>query len=151
MRKIVKNAIALILIPVVLSLGLLLLKIQLHIEIPVISPAARIITGGLAEIIVAPLNIYASIHSRIYNLQFKCDRLVPLPEVNALMNENQDVIKKIEQIHSNIRVTVRKGGKECPSKAYIEIIISGERDRSDISKILKGKDFFGVPCRVINN
>ena len=150
MKRFIKKAVVIVSIPVLLSLGLLLLKVQWDMEIPVVSPAGRVITGGLAEIIVVPLNIYASVHSRIYNLQFECSKLVPLQEVRALMSEHRDVVKEIEQLHSNVRVTVREGGGACPGKAYIEITISGERDRAVVLEILKGKKFFGVPCNIIN-
>ena len=70
MKRFIKSTLVILLIPVALSLGLLLLKVQWQVEIPMISPAGRIITGGLAEIVVVPLNIHARIHTHIYNLQF---------------------------------------------------------------------------------
>ena len=78
-----------------------------------------------------------------------CEQLPSAAEVRRIMEDHQDVIKKIEQINPGF-VGVEMDTSTCPGKADIIFWYGGHQDRLLIEGIIAGDTFHGVPYRMQN-
>jgi hypothetical protein len=78
-----------------------------------------------------------------------CEQLPAEAEVSQIMEDHQDLIKKIEEIHPGF-VGVEMDSSTCPGKADIVFWYGTHQDRLLIEDILAGETFYGVPYRLEN-
>jgi hypothetical protein len=83
------------------------------------------------------------------NHYLSCDQLPSTAEVKQVMDEHQDVIKKIEQIHPGF-VGVEIDDSTCPGKADILFWYGTHPERLLIEDIIAGETFYGIPYRLQN-
>jgi hypothetical protein len=78
-----------------------------------------------------------------------CDRLPTSAEVHRVLEEHQDAVEAIEEVHPGF-VWVEVDDSTCPGRADIVIYYPSHQDRLAIEKIIGGNTFFGVPYRLRN-
>jgi hypothetical protein len=78
-----------------------------------------------------------------------CDRLPASAEVSRVLEEHQDTVEAIEEVHPGF-VWVEVDDSTCPGRADIVIYYPSHQDRLAIEKIIGGNTFFGVPYRLRN-
>ena len=79
-----------------------------------------------------------------------CDKLSAKEEVQKVLNENTDTIKKLEELSPDTKsIMVVIDSERCQGKADIIIYYGSFQQRKEIKKII-GDTFFGVPYRMIN-
>ena len=83
------------------------------------------------------------------NHYLSCEQLPTEAEVQQVLDEHQDVIKKIEQIHPGF-VGVEMDTSACPGKADILFWYGNHEDRLSIETIIAGETFYGIPYRLQN-
>ena len=83
------------------------------------------------------------------NHYLSCDQLPSVGEVRQIMNQHQDVIKKIEQIHAGF-VGVELDDSACPGKADIVFWYGTHQDRLSIEEVIVEQTFYGIPYRLQN-
>lgn len=77
-----------------------------------------------------------------------CDKLPSMAKAWQVVEEHQDVMQKIEQVHPGL---IGVGVDEiCPGKADIVIWYGSHLDRVKIEKIINNETFFGIPYRLQN-
>jgi hypothetical protein len=84
-----------------------------------------------------------------WNHYLPCEELPAESEVNAIIQQHQDIILIIEQVHPGL-VGVDVDTSICPGKADVMIWYASHQDRLEIEAILAGETFFGVPIRLQN-
>jgi hypothetical protein len=116
-----------------------------------------LIIGGVVIVIVAFVIVELTTHvigkwvnSTVYDNRVhyvSCEKLPALSEVESLMEEHQDVIQQIEDIHPGFtKVNV---DSSCPGKGSLVIEYASHEDRTQIEALI-GDTFFGVPWKGIN-
>ena len=83
------------------------------------------------------------------NHYLSCDQLPSEAEVRQVMDEHQDVVKRIEQINPGF-VRVEIDTSTCPGKADILFWYGTHQDRLLIESIIAGETFYGIPFRMQN-
>ena len=83
------------------------------------------------------------------NHYLSCDQLPTAAEVKRVMEERQDVIKKIEQINPGF-VGVEMDTSICPGKADILFWYGNHKDGLLIESLVPGETFYGIPYRLQN-
>ena len=83
------------------------------------------------------------------NHYLSCDQLPSEAEVRQVMDEHQDVVKKVEQINPGF-VGVEMDSLTCPGKADILFWYGTHQDRLLIESIIPDDTFYGVPYRLVN-
>jgi len=83
------------------------------------------------------------------NHYLSCDQLPSEAEVMQVMDEHQDVVKRIEQINPGF-VGVEMDTSTCPGKADILFWYGTHQDRLLIESIIAGETFYGIPFRMQN-
>jgi hypothetical protein len=83
------------------------------------------------------------------NHYLPCDQLPSVAEVRGVMDEHQDVIKKIEQIHPGF-VGMEMDDSACPGRADLLFWYGNHQDRLSIEEVIAGKTFYGIPYRLQN-
>ena len=83
------------------------------------------------------------------NHYLSCEQLPSEVEVMQVMEEHQDVIKKIEQINPGF-VGVEMDTSTCPGKADVVFWYGTHEDRLLIEDIIAGETFYGIPYRLQN-
>ena len=83
------------------------------------------------------------------NHYLRCDQLPTAVEVKRVMNDHQDVIKKIEQIHPGF-VGVEMDTSICPGKADILFWYGTHQERLLIEELIAEETFYGIPYRLQN-
>jgi len=124
--------------------------------------ATKIITGLLAVLLLFCLATIAietrtKIIRRFYdnsimdnwNHYLPCEEFPSETEVRSIVQQHQDMILKIEQVHPGL-VGVDVDPSTCPGKADLLIWYASHQDRLEIETILDSKTFFGIPYRLQN-
>ena len=83
------------------------------------------------------------------NHYLPCEKLPTETEVNKILQEDQDVIRVIEQVNPGL-VGVDIDTMTCPGKADLIIWYASHQDRVEIKRIIGEDTFFGVPYRMQN-
>jgi hypothetical protein len=83
------------------------------------------------------------------NHYLSCEQLPSEAEVRRVVEDHQDVIKKIEQIRPGF-VGVEIDTSTCPGKADILFWYGTHEDRILIDDIIAGDTFYGIPYRLEN-
>ena len=84
-----------------------------------------------------------------WNHYLPCAELPTEAEVRSIVQEHQDMILKIEQVHpGHVGVDVEQS--TCPEKADLVIWYASHQDRLEIEAILDSETFFGIPYRLNN-
>ena len=83
------------------------------------------------------------------NHYLSCDQLPSEDEVRRMVEEHQDDIKRIEQIHRGF-VGVEMDTSICVGKADILFWYGTHKDRLLIEDIIAGETFYGIPYRLEN-
>jgi hypothetical protein len=83
------------------------------------------------------------------NHYLSCEQQPVEAEVKRVMDEHQDVIKKIEQINPGF-VGVEMETSICPGKADLLFWYGTHEDRLLIEDIIAGETFYGIPYRLQN-
>lgn len=83
------------------------------------------------------------------NHYLSCEQQPAEAEVRRVMDEHQDVIKKIEQINPGF-VGVEMETSICPGKADLLVWYGTHEDRLLIEDIIAGETFYGIPYRLQN-
>jgi hypothetical protein len=87
----------------------------------------------------------------IYDNRFhyiSCEKLPPITEVDKVVNEHQDVIRKIEQVNPGfVGVDVNTCGAE---NADITFWYGSHQDRIAIEEVIGSDTFFGIPYNLHN-
>ena len=83
------------------------------------------------------------------NHYLSCEQLPSEAEVRRMMEDHQNVIKKIEQIKPGF-VGVEMDTSTCPGKADILFWYGTHEDRVLIEDIIAGDTFYGIPYRLEN-
>ena len=83
------------------------------------------------------------------NHYLSCEQLPSEAEVRRIMEDHQDVIKKIEQIKPGF-VGVEMDTSSCSGKADILFWYGTHEDRILIEDIIAGDTFYGIPYRLEN-
>jgi hypothetical protein len=78
-----------------------------------------------------------------------CQQLPSEAEVRRMVEDHQDVIKKIEQVKPGF-VGVDIDTSTCPGKADILFWYGTHEDRVLIEDIIAGDTFYGIPYRLEN-
>lgn len=78
-----------------------------------------------------------------------CDELPSETEVNAITQQHQDMIQKIEQVHPG-SIGVEVDTSICPGKADVLIWYASHQDRLKIETILDSETFYGIPYQLQN-
>ena len=84
-----------------------------------------------------------------HNHYLSCEQLPSEAEVRRMMEDHQNVIKKIEQIKPGF-VGVEMDTSTCPGKADILLWYGTHEDRILIEDIIAGDTFYGIPYRLEN-
>lgn len=83
-----------------------------------------------------------------YNHYLPCEKLPTLLEVEETMQQNQDTLRRIEEVSpGNVMLSLYRYADDCNGKADILIQYPSHEIRLTIEQILGGKTFFGIPCR----
>jgi hypothetical protein len=83
------------------------------------------------------------------NHYLSCDQLPTAAEVRRVMEEHQDIIKKIEQIHPGF-VGVEMDTSMCAGKADVLFWYGTHEERLLIEDIVAEETFYGIPYRLQN-
>ena len=83
------------------------------------------------------------------NHYLPCEQLPSESDVRRVMEANQDVIVKIEQVNPGF-VGVEVDTSTCPGKADIIFWYGTHQDRSMIESIISDHTFYGIPYRLRN-
>jgi hypothetical protein len=83
------------------------------------------------------------------NHYLSCEQLPSEVEVMQVMEEHQDVIKKIEQINPGF-VGVEMDTSTCPGKADVVFWYGTHEDRLLVEDMIEGETFYGIPYRLQN-
>jgi len=83
------------------------------------------------------------------NHYLSCDQLPTAAEVRRVMEEHQDIIKKIEQIHPGF-VGVEMDTSICAGKADVLFWYGTHEERLLIEDIVAEETFYGIPYRLQN-
>jgi hypothetical protein len=87
----------------------------------------------------------------IYDNRFhhiSCEKLPPITEVDKVVNEHQDVIRKIERVNPGfVGVDVNTCGAE---NADITFWYGSHQDRIAIEEVIGSDTFFGIPYNLHN-
>ena len=83
------------------------------------------------------------------NHYLPCEQLPLEIEVRRVMDDHQDVIKRIEQIHPGF-VGAEIDNSICPGKADILFWYGIHEDRLRIEDLIAGETFYGIPYRLQN-
>ncbi len=83
------------------------------------------------------------------NHYLPCGKLPAVDEVERIVQEHQDLIRQIEQVHPG-QVVVEVDTMTCPGKADLVIFYPSHQDRIAIKKLIGADTFFGVPYRMVN-
>jgi hypothetical protein len=83
------------------------------------------------------------------NHYLSCDQLPTAAEVRRVMEEHQDIIKKIEQIHPGF-VGVEMDASICAGKADVLFWYGTHEERLLIEDIVAEETFYGIPYRLQN-
>jgi hypothetical protein len=70
-------------------------------------------------------------------------------EVRQAVDEHQDVLTEIEQIHPGF-IGVEMDNSVCPGKADLLFWYGTHQDRLQIENRIAGKTFYGIPYRLEN-
>ena len=116
----------------------LLLSLVLCTGIWILESQTKFFRRAYDEIVLDNRNHYLS-----------CDQLPSEAEVRQVMDEHQDVVKKIEQINPGF-VGVEMDTSTCPGKADILFWYGTHQDRLLIEDIIAGETFYGIPFRMQN-
>jgi hypothetical protein len=116
----------------------LLLILLLFVGIWILEAQTKFFRRAYDEIVLDNHNHYLS-----------CEQLPAEVEVREVMDDHQDVIKKIERIHPGL-VGVEMDTSICPGKADILFWYGTHKDRLLIEDIIAGETFYGIPYRLEN-
>jgi hypothetical protein len=116
----------------------LLLILILCIGISILEVQTKFFHRAYDEIILDNRNHYLS-----------CNQLPLEVEVRRMVEEHQDVIKRIEQINPGF-VGVEMDTTICPGKADILIWYGTHEERLLIENIIARETFYGIPYRLEN-
>jgi hypothetical protein len=83
------------------------------------------------------------------NHYLSCEELPTEAEVRRVMEANQDVIEKIEQINPGF-IGVEMDASTCPGKADIIFWYGTHQDRLLIESMIADNTFYGIPYRLVN-
>jgi hypothetical protein len=119
------------------STGLLLILI-LCVGIWILEVQTKFFHRAYDEIILDNRNHY-----------LPCEQLPSEAEVSQIMEDHQDLIKKVEQIHPGF-VGVEMDTSICLGKADILFWYGTHKDRIQIEDIIAGETFYGIPYRLEN-
>ncbi len=78
-----------------------------------------------------------------------CEELPSRAEAMRIMEEHQEVIRKIEQVHPGF-IDIEIDTTSCPGKADIVFMYPSHSDRLAIEELIDGDRFFGIPYRLRN-
>ncbi len=84
-----------------------------------------------------------------YNHYLPCEALPEAAEVNSVVEEHVEEIRRIEQVDPE-SVVVRVDTGTCPGKADLVIFYGAHRHRVEIEAIIAGNRFHGIPFRLAN-
>ena len=116
----------------------LLLILLLCVGIWILEAETKFLRRTYDEIILDNRNHYLS-----------CNQLPSEDEVRRVVEEHQDVIKRIEQIHPGF-VGVEIDAAICPEKADILFWYGTHEERLMVEDIIAGETFYGTPYRLEN-
>jgi hypothetical protein len=116
----------------------LLLILVLCVGVWTLEAQTKVLRRAYDEIILDNHNHYLS-----------CNQLPSEDEVRQVVEEHQDVIKRIEQINPGF-VGVEIDDAICPEKADILFWYGTHKDRLLIEDIIAGETFYGIPYRLEN-
>ena len=102
--------------------------------------------GLLVEYTVHPMHhLYDRLQNN-YNHYLPCQQLPATAEVERILEEHTDTVKKIAEVHPGF--TYIEAGTRCPETADVIIHYATRDERLVIKDILGGSyTFFGVPAR----
>jgi len=83
------------------------------------------------------------------NHYLSCEELPTEAEVRRVMEANQDVIEKIEQINPGF-IGVEMDASTCPGKADILFWYGTHQDRLLIESMIADNTFYGIPYGLVN-
>jgi hypothetical protein len=83
------------------------------------------------------------------NHYLSCNQLPSEDEVRRVMDDHQDLIKRIEQIHSGF-VGVEMDNWTCPRRADIIFWYGTHEERLRVEDLIAGETFHGIPYRLEN-
>ena len=84
-----------------------------------------------------------------HNHYLSCNQLPSEDEVRRVVEEHQDIIKRIEQINPGF-VGVEIDDAICPEKADILFWYGTHEERLMVEDIIAGETFYGIPYRLEN-
>jgi hypothetical protein len=116
----------------------LLLILILCVGIWILEVQTKFLRGAYDEMILDNRNHYLS-----------CEQLPSEVEVILVMEEHQDVIKKIERINPGF-AGVEMDTSACPGKADIVFWYGTHEDRLLVEDMIEGETFYGIPYRLQN-
>jgi len=116
----------------------LLLILILCVGIWIFEAQTKFLRRAYDEIVLDNRNHYLS-----------CEQLPSEVEVMQVMEEHQDVIKKIEQINPGF-VGVEMDRSTCPGKADVVFWYGTHEDRLLVEDMIEGETFYGIPYRLQN-
>jgi cellulose synthase/poly-beta-1,6-N-acetylglucosamine synthase-like glycosyltransferase len=136
-----------ILIITLVSIFLIILVIFLLLNIPSKNSLSRPVKRAYSSVVLANKENYLN-----------CSEMPEIELVEKVYNDNRDLIIGIKNINNNISSPVIEKDKalpfghdkwNCPGKANILITVDSDEAKKRIIETL-GKDFKGVPYRVVN-
>lgn len=83
------------------------------------------------------------------NTKVACNKLPSAEEVQKVLTEHEDVIKKLEKMSDTNSIWFDIDTERCPGKADVLIYYGTESQRKQIKEKI-GEKFFGVPYRMFN-
>ena len=116
----------------------LLLILILCVGIWILEVQTKLFHRTYDEIILDNLNHY-----------LPCEQLPSEAEVSQIMEDHQDLIKKVEQIHPGF-VGVEMDNWTCPGRADIIFWYGTHEERLRVEDLIAGETFYGVPYRLEN-
>ena len=82
------------------------------------------------------------------NHYLPCEKLPTETEVKKIVQEHQDVVQAIEQVHPGfVSVEIHPA---CAGKADLLIWYDSHENRLEIERMISGDTFFGIPYRLHN-
>lgn len=115
--------------------------------------SALLTISGIVVLILSSSATISRIYNRIFLAnevhEYSCEELPHIDAVIKVYNEHPDIVQEIRDIKKE-QVDIKVDTYTCSnSHGDIKITVGGEEETQKVKKIL-GKDFFGIPYRIIN-
>lgn len=80
-----------------------------------------------------------------------CDAQVKISELEEFLSKNEDLVKKVESIGTNVIVQVGDAyGNYCPETAKLVFFYGSHKERQEVEKLINNSEFSKYPYDLVN-